>query len=107
MAQARSSAASQRAKMIATLETLIDDALADTGDRLPEKPDDGLDYVSRKAWAYVVQQQSQAPQPAPEASSAYANLQRVFDEKYVSTAYPIYAIWAPGRSAMLMLNFYQ
>ncbi|KAA0998229.1 hypothetical protein FVF58_45405 [Paraburkholderia panacisoli] len=34
-------------------------------------------------------------------------LQRSFDEKYVSTAYPIYATGAPGRSAMLMLNFYQ
>ena len=35
------------------------------------------------------------------------NVQNIFDKKYFSTAYPIYATWAPGRSAMLTLNFYQ
>ncbi|MDE1182001.1 TonB-dependent siderophore receptor [Paraburkholderia sp.] len=35
------------------------------------------------------------------------NVQNIFDKKYFSTAYPIYATWAPGRSAMLTMNFYQ
>lgn len=35
------------------------------------------------------------------------NVQNIFDKEYYSTAYPIYATWAPGRSAMLTLNFYQ
>jgi catecholate siderophore receptor len=34
------------------------------------------------------------------------NVQNVFDKRYYSSAYPIYASWAPGRSAMLTLNFY-
>jgi len=74
-------AASQRAKMIATLDTLINDALANTRDRLPETPDDGLDHISRKGWVSVAQHQSQAPKSAAETSSAYANLQRVFDQR--------------------------
>lgn len=35
------------------------------------------------------------------------NVQNIFDKKYFSSAYPIYATWAPGRSAMMTLNFYQ
>ncbi|MBN3765986.1 TonB-dependent siderophore receptor [Burkholderia sp. Ac-20365] len=35
------------------------------------------------------------------------NVNNIFDREYYSTAYPIYATWAPGRSAMLTLNFYQ
>ncbi|BBU31182.1 iron transport receptor protein [Burkholderia sp. THE68] len=35
------------------------------------------------------------------------NVNNIFDRKYYSSAYPIYATWAPGRSAMLTLNFYQ
>jgi catecholate siderophore receptor len=35
------------------------------------------------------------------------NVQNILDKKYFSSAYPIYATWAPGRSAMLTLNFYQ
>lgn len=35
------------------------------------------------------------------------NVQNLFDKKYYATAYPIYAAWAPGRSAMLTLNLYQ
>ncbi|OXJ30430.1 TonB-dependent siderophore receptor [Burkholderia contaminans] len=35
------------------------------------------------------------------------NVQNLFDKKYYSSAYPIYATWAPGRSAMVTLNFYQ
>lgn len=35
------------------------------------------------------------------------NVQNIFDKKYYSSAYPIYATWAPGRSAMLTLNFHQ
>ncbi|MBN3726894.1 TonB-dependent receptor [Burkholderia sp. Ac-20379] len=35
------------------------------------------------------------------------NVQNIFDKKYFNTAYPIYASWAPGRSAMLTMNFYQ
>ncbi|MFM0740429.1 TonB-dependent siderophore receptor [Paraburkholderia xenovorans] len=35
------------------------------------------------------------------------NVQNIFDKKYFSSAYPIYATWAPGRSAMLTLNFYE
>ncbi|WP_070108547.1 TonB-dependent receptor [Burkholderia plantarii] len=35
------------------------------------------------------------------------NVQNLFDKKYYASAYPIYATWAPGRSAMLTLNVYQ
>lgn len=35
------------------------------------------------------------------------NVNDIFDRKYYQTAYPIYATWAPGRSAMVTLNFYQ
>jgi len=35
------------------------------------------------------------------------NVNNLFDRKYYQSAYPIYATWAPGRSAMLTLNFYQ
>ncbi|HIH2747755.1 TonB-dependent receptor [Burkholderia aenigmatica] len=35
------------------------------------------------------------------------NVQNLFDKKYYASAYPIYATWAPGRSAMVTLNFYQ
>ncbi|VVE58188.1 ligand-gated channel protein [Pandoraea iniqua] len=35
------------------------------------------------------------------------NVQNIFDKKYYASAYPIYATWAPGRSAMLTLNFHQ
>ncbi|MBN3788327.1 TonB-dependent receptor [Burkholderia sp. Ac-20353] len=35
------------------------------------------------------------------------NVQNLFDKQYYSSAYPIYATWAPGRSAMVTLNFYQ
>jgi len=34
------------------------------------------------------------------------NLQNIFDKKYFSSAYPIYATWAPGRSAVMTLNFH-
>ncbi|MBV8156802.1 MAG: TonB-dependent siderophore receptor [Dyella sp.] len=32
------------------------------------------------------------------------NVQNIFDKKYYSSAYPIYATWAPGRSAVVTLN---
>lgn len=35
------------------------------------------------------------------------NVQNLFDKQYYASAYPIYATWAPGRSAMVTLNFYQ
>ncbi|AJC15073.1 TonB-dependent receptor [Pandoraea sputorum] len=35
------------------------------------------------------------------------NVQNIFDKKYYASAYPIYATWAPGRTAMLTLNFHQ
>lgn len=35
------------------------------------------------------------------------NVQNIFDKKYYASAYPIYASWAPGRTAMLTLNFHQ
>ncbi|MEI7296452.1 TonB-dependent siderophore receptor [Paraburkholderia tropica] len=35
------------------------------------------------------------------------NVNNIFDKKYYQSAYPIYATWAPGRSAMVTLNFYQ
>ncbi|MFT4068230.1 TonB-dependent receptor [Paraburkholderia sp.] len=35
------------------------------------------------------------------------NVNNIFDRQYFSSAYPIYATWAPGRSAMLTMNFYQ
>ncbi|MFJ2994906.1 TonB-dependent receptor [Pandoraea sp. NPDC087047] len=35
------------------------------------------------------------------------NVQNIFDKQYYSSAYPIYATWAPGRTAMLTLNFHQ
>ncbi|QGZ65506.1 TonB-dependent receptor [Paraburkholderia acidisoli] len=35
------------------------------------------------------------------------NVNNIFDREYYQTAYPIYATWAPGRSAMVTLNFYQ
>ncbi len=35
------------------------------------------------------------------------NVQNLFNKEYYSSAYPIYATWAPGRSAMVTLNFYQ
>lgn len=34
------------------------------------------------------------------------NIQNLFDKKYFATAYPIDATWAPGRSAMVTMNFY-
>lgn len=34
------------------------------------------------------------------------NLNNAFDRKYYQSAYPIYAAWAPGRSATVTLNFY-
>jgi len=34
------------------------------------------------------------------------NLQNIFDKKYFSSAYPIYATWAPGRSAVMTLNIH-
>ncbi|WP_416050582.1 TonB-dependent receptor [Cupriavidus basilensis] len=34
------------------------------------------------------------------------NVQNLFDKKYYSAAYPIYATWAPGRSAVMTLNFH-
>jgi len=71
----------QRDKMIATIESVIGNALATTGEHLPETLDNGLDPVSDRAWNYVVQRQSQALPPAGDAGSAYANLQRVFDER--------------------------
>jgi catecholate siderophore receptor len=35
------------------------------------------------------------------------NVNNIFDREYFQTAYPIYATWAPGRSAVVTLNFYQ
>jgi catecholate siderophore receptor len=35
------------------------------------------------------------------------NVNNIFDKQYYQSAYPIYATWAPGRSAMMTLNFYQ
>ncbi|MEF3066607.1 TonB-dependent receptor [Pandoraea apista] len=35
------------------------------------------------------------------------NVQNIFDKKYYASAYPIYATWAPGRTAMLTLSFHQ
>lgn len=35
------------------------------------------------------------------------NVNNIFDRKYFAASYPIYATWAPGRSAMLTLNFYR
>lgn len=35
------------------------------------------------------------------------NVNNVLDRKYYQSAYPIYATWAPARSAMLSLNIYQ
>lgn len=35
------------------------------------------------------------------------NVNNIFDREYYQSAYPIYATWAPGRSAMVTLNFYQ
>lgn len=35
------------------------------------------------------------------------NIQNLTDKHYYSSAYPIYATWAPGRSATVTLNFYQ
>ncbi len=34
------------------------------------------------------------------------NVLNIFDRKYYSSAYPIYATWAPGRSAMVTMHFY-
>ncbi|WP_429498384.1 TonB-dependent receptor [Robbsia andropogonis] len=34
------------------------------------------------------------------------NVLNIFDRKYFSSAYPIYATWAPGRSAMVTMHFY-
>lgn len=34
------------------------------------------------------------------------NLKNLFDRAYYSSAYPIYATWAPGRSAEVTLNFH-
>ena len=34
------------------------------------------------------------------------NVQNLFDKQYFATAYPIDATWAPGRSAMVTMNFY-
>lgn len=34
------------------------------------------------------------------------NVQNLFDKKYYAAAYPIYATWAPGRSAVMTLNFH-
>lgn len=44
-----------------------------------------------------------------EASSVdlQLNVNNIFDRKYFSTAYPICATWAPGRSAVVTLNFFQ
>lgn len=35
------------------------------------------------------------------------NVQNIFDKQYFASAYPIYATWAPGRTAMLTLNIHQ
>jgi catecholate siderophore receptor len=35
------------------------------------------------------------------------NVNNIFDKQYYQSAYPIYATWAPGRSAVVTLNFYQ
>jgi Carboxypeptidase Taq (M32) metallopeptidase len=67
--------------MIATIERVIGNAVAATVERLPETPDDALDPVSKSAWTYVAEEQSQALLRASDAGSAYANLQRAFDER--------------------------
>jgi carboxypeptidase Taq len=72
-------ARAQRDKMIATVENAIGEALAATNGRLPETPT-GLDPVSQRAWEYVAQKQAQGTMPIPEASSAYENLKRAFDQ---------------------------
>lgn len=35
------------------------------------------------------------------------NINNAFDRKHYQSAYPIYAAWAPGRSAMVTLNIYK
>jgi len=35
------------------------------------------------------------------------NVNNIFDKEYYQSAYPIYATWAPGRSAVVTVNFYQ
>ncbi|MEX3692571.1 TonB-dependent receptor [Paraburkholderia sp. BR14263] len=35
------------------------------------------------------------------------NVNNIFDKAYYQSAYPIYATWAPGRSAVVTVNFYQ
>ncbi|MDR5878058.1 TonB-dependent siderophore receptor [Caballeronia sp. LZ032] len=42
-----------------------------------------------------------------KAVDVQLNVNNIFDRKYFSTAYPIYATWAPGRSAVVTVNFYQ
>jgi catecholate siderophore receptor len=42
-----------------------------------------------------------------ETMDLQLNVQNPFNKAYYSSAYPIYATWAPGRSAMVTLNFYQ
>src|SRR3984885_5342630 len=74
-----SGARAQRDKMIATVENAIGEALAASNGRLPETPT-GLDPVSQRAWEYVAQKQAQGTMPVPEASSAYENLKRAFDQ---------------------------
>src|ERR1700730_3812447 len=71
----------QRDKMLATIASVTGNAIATTVERLPETPDDGLDPVSKSAWNFVAQKQSRALPPGADAGSAYANLQRAFDER--------------------------
>ena len=80
----------------------------------------GLDEATR-AFTLVIE----VPEPTKKWTPGYArfdaaatwrvnktmdvqlNVQNLFDKKYYASAYPIYATWAPGRSAMVTLNFYQ
>jgi hypothetical protein len=59
----------QRDKMVATIESVIGNALSMTVERLPETPDDGLDAVSQSAWNYVAQKQLRVFPPASGAIS--------------------------------------
>jgi carboxypeptidase Taq len=73
-------ARAQRDKMIATLESVIGDALAATAERLPQTSA-VLDPVSQRAWEYVAQKQAQGSTLVPDAHSAYENLKRAFDRR--------------------------
>lgn len=43
---------------------------------------------------------------ATKSMDLQLNVNNIFDKQYYQTAYPIYATWAPGRSAVLTMNLY-